>query len=308
MRAAGADVIVVAAHTGLDETYGYGREENFAKYLANEVPGIDVILAGHAHAQRRRARRSTACWSPSPTTGAGTSPTSGSRVTGSGSDWAVSTKSSSTPKMQDVAEDPALAALMKPYHDATVTYINTPIGEATGDVPGWLPGAGRRRSDGRPDQRGPDGGRGRGRVPGRGVARRAVQRRRQARRRADQAQGRVRGLHLRQHALRHRGHRPDDQGRAGVDRGLLQPVPLRARRRHRQQRRPGLQLRPLVGHRLHPRRDQARGRAGRRPHAQRQAARDGPEGPDRAQQLPGDRQVPEGEDPVSSPRPRSVSS
>ena len=64
MRAAGADVIVVAAHTGLDETYGYGREENFAKFLANEVPGIDVILAGHAHAnvaepgdQRRAGHR-----------------------------------------------------------------------------------------------------------------------------------------------------------------------------------------------------------------------------------------------------------
>ena len=50
MRAAGADVIVVAAHTGLDETYGFGREENFVKFLANEVAGIDVILAGHAHA------------------------------------------------------------------------------------------------------------------------------------------------------------------------------------------------------------------------------------------------------------------
>ena len=50
MKAAGADVIVVAAHTGLDETYGYGREENFAKILADKVPGIDVILAGHAHA------------------------------------------------------------------------------------------------------------------------------------------------------------------------------------------------------------------------------------------------------------------
>src|SRR5512142_2043201 len=49
MRAAGADVIVVAAHSGLDETYGYGREENFVKFLANEVSGIDVILAGHAH-------------------------------------------------------------------------------------------------------------------------------------------------------------------------------------------------------------------------------------------------------------------
>ncbi len=50
MQAAGADVIVVAAHSGLDETYGYGRDENFVKFLANEVPGIDVILAGHAHA------------------------------------------------------------------------------------------------------------------------------------------------------------------------------------------------------------------------------------------------------------------
>jgi 2',3'-cyclic-nucleotide 2'-phosphodiesterase/3'-nucleotidase len=48
MRSNGADIIVVAAHSGLDETYGYGRDENFVKYLAAEVNGIDVILAGHA--------------------------------------------------------------------------------------------------------------------------------------------------------------------------------------------------------------------------------------------------------------------
>jgi len=72
MKAAGADVIVVAAHSGLDATYGYGREENFITYLANEVPGIDVILAGHDHAKlpsqlingvlvRTRATGSTMC-------------------------------------------------------------------------------------------------------------------------------------------------------------------------------------------------------------------------------------------------------
>ena len=34
------------------------------------------------------------------------------------------------------AEDPSLLALMKPYHDTTVTYINTPIGTATDAFPG----------------------------------------------------------------------------------------------------------------------------------------------------------------------------
>lgn len=138
MRAAGADVIVVAAHTGLDETYGYGREENFAKYLANEVPGIDVILAGHAHANV-----------PSQTINGVliTEPNYHTRnlsdirltVTGSGSDWTVTTKSSTTPAMGTYAEDVKVKAITQPYHDATVTYINTPIGTATAAFPGGFP-------------------------------------------------------------------------------------------------------------------------------------------------------------------------
>jgi len=135
MKAAGADVIVVAAHTGLDETYGYGREENFAKYLANEVPGIDVILAGHAHANVASETVNGVLITEPYYWGRNVSDIR-ITVSGSGSDWAVSTKSSTTPKMQGVAEDPALVALMQPYHDTTVTYINTPIGEATDAFPG----------------------------------------------------------------------------------------------------------------------------------------------------------------------------
>ncbi len=135
MKAEGADVIVVAAHTGLDDTYGYGREENFARFLAEEVPGIDVILAGHAHANVSGQFINGVLI---------TEPNYHTRnlsdiritVTGEGSDWAVTSKSSSTPAMGPYAEDPDILAITGPYHDVTVEYINTPIGEALDDFPG----------------------------------------------------------------------------------------------------------------------------------------------------------------------------
>jgi len=135
MKAAGADVIVVAAHTGLDETYGYGRDENFAKFLANEVPDIDVILAGHAHANVAGELINGVLITEPYYWGRNISDIRIS-VTGSGSDWAVTTKSSTTPKLQGNVEDAVVKAITQPYHNATVIYINTPIGTATADFPG----------------------------------------------------------------------------------------------------------------------------------------------------------------------------
>lgn len=135
MRAAGADVIVVAAHTGLDETYGYGREENFAKYLAIEVPGIDIILAGHAHANvGSQLINGVLITEPN----YHTRNVSDIRITvsGEGSNWAVTAKSSTSVAMSGYAEDSAILEITQPYHDAAVAYINTPIGTATGDFPG----------------------------------------------------------------------------------------------------------------------------------------------------------------------------
>ncbi|MGB8984718.1 MAG: 5'-nucleotidase C-terminal domain-containing protein [Anaerolineales bacterium] len=135
MRAEGADVIVVSAHTGLDETYGYGRDENFAKFLANEVPGIDVILAGHAHALvASQVINGVLVTEP----GYHTRNISDIRITlsGSGSDWTVTTKTSTAPAVSSYAEDAGLLALLQPYHTTTVAYINTPIGVATEAFPG----------------------------------------------------------------------------------------------------------------------------------------------------------------------------
>jgi 2',3'-cyclic-nucleotide 2'-phosphodiesterase / 3'-nucleotidase len=135
MRAAGADVIVVAAHSGLDETYGYGRDENFVKYLANEVPGIDIILAGHAHANVASQVINGVLVTEPNYHGRNVSDIR-IGVTGEGTDWSVTEKSSTTPAVGSYAEDPDLLALMQPYHDASVAYINTPIGTATGAFPG----------------------------------------------------------------------------------------------------------------------------------------------------------------------------
>jgi 2',3'-cyclic-nucleotide 2'-phosphodiesterase/3'-nucleotidase len=135
MRAAGADVIVVSAHTGLDETYGYGRDENFAKFLANEVPGIDVILAGHAHANVAGQLINGVLVTEPNYHGRNISDIR-ITVTGDGSDWTVAAKASTTPALGAIAQDPEVTALMKPYHDAAVAYINTPIGTATGAFPG----------------------------------------------------------------------------------------------------------------------------------------------------------------------------
>lgn len=135
MQAEGADVIVVAAHTGLDETYGYGRDENFAKFLANEVPGIDVILAGHAHANVADQLVNGVLITEPNYHGRNLSDIR-IAVSGSGSEWDVVTKTSTTPALGSSAEDAGLKALMQPYHDAAVAYINTPIGTATDAFPG----------------------------------------------------------------------------------------------------------------------------------------------------------------------------
>jgi 2',3'-cyclic-nucleotide 2'-phosphodiesterase / 3'-nucleotidase len=142
MRAAGADVIVVSAHAGLDETYGYGRNENFVKFLANEVPGIDVILAGHAHANVA-GQLINGVLVTEPNYHARNISDIRITVSGAGSDWTVLSKSSTTPPMGTstavLPDDPDIKAITQPYHDAAVEYINTPIGTAAGDFPGGFP-------------------------------------------------------------------------------------------------------------------------------------------------------------------------
>ncbi|MBB5933565.1 2',3'-cyclic-nucleotide 2'-phosphodiesterase/3'-nucleotidase [Streptomyces zagrosensis] len=55
LRSMGADVVLVSAHSGTSGTSSYGDQlphvENAAALVARQVPGIDAILVGHAHAE-----------------------------------------------------------------------------------------------------------------------------------------------------------------------------------------------------------------------------------------------------------------
>ncbi|MGX5696409.1 bifunctional metallophosphatase/5'-nucleotidase [Agromyces soli] len=54
MRQEGADVVIVTAHSGASGKSTYGSElpvENAARLVAEQVPGIDAVLFGHAHVE-----------------------------------------------------------------------------------------------------------------------------------------------------------------------------------------------------------------------------------------------------------------
>lgn len=140
MQRAGADVIVVSAHSGADTSSSYGDAlpwpENAATLVAEQVPGIDAILVGHAHteiAERVVVNQVTGeevvlseprRW--------------GDRLSVfdidlrfSRGDWDVTDVSASVLNSNTVGEDPEIVALLTAQHQIVVDYVNSVIGTAT---------------------------------------------------------------------------------------------------------------------------------------------------------------------------------
>ncbi|MFD8317010.1 bifunctional metallophosphatase/5'-nucleotidase [Kitasatospora purpeofusca] len=139
VKAAGADVVVVACHSGMDEATSYGDQlpwgENVSVALAEQVPGIDAVLVGHAHKeipQRLVVNKETGktvvlseplCW--------------GQRLTCfdfeveyAGGAWKVVSLSSRVLNSNTVPEDPEIVGLMTEQHKKVVEYVNQVIGTA----------------------------------------------------------------------------------------------------------------------------------------------------------------------------------
>ncbi len=143
MRADGADLVIVLAHSGANTGSSYGDAlpwpENFATMLAEEVPGIDAIVAGHSH--QNISERFIA----NLTTGAQvllSQPANWARyltvmdfdlekVRGQ---WRIAGKSSETLPVTGVAEDPLITGLLAEPHQRTVDYVNSVIGTSLSDM------------------------------------------------------------------------------------------------------------------------------------------------------------------------------
>ncbi|MEV7119000.1 bifunctional metallophosphatase/5'-nucleotidase [Kitasatospora griseola] len=137
LRAAGADVVVVSAHTGVDDPSSWGDQlpyaENAGAAMAATVPGIDAVLVGHAHkeiAQRIVVNTQTGknvvlseplCW--------------GERLTCfdfevefARGQWTVTGVTSRLLNSNTVAEDPKIVKLVDAQHKKVVAYVNQVIG------------------------------------------------------------------------------------------------------------------------------------------------------------------------------------
>lgn len=140
MRAAGADVVVVAAHSGSTGSSSYGDAlpypENAATLVAEQVPGIDAILVGHAHKEIPERRvvntqtgRTVVLTEPR-MWGMRLSLIELSLVKHRGR-WEVESIGSSVLNSNTVPEDPQVVDLLSADHDTVIGYVNSVIGSST---------------------------------------------------------------------------------------------------------------------------------------------------------------------------------
>lgn len=153
MRAEGADVVVVIQHIGWEKQPGTATaaawmtdpntwqdtgslpQENTTIALAQQVPGIDVILAGHSHLDVPKTMINGVLILEASYWG---------RVLGKATidvewidnDWQVVSKDSVTMPVTGVASDDTVQNLAAPYFGQTLKYISTPVGIAAGEFPG----------------------------------------------------------------------------------------------------------------------------------------------------------------------------
>ncbi len=140
LKRRGCDVVVVSAHSGADTSSSYGDAlpypENAASLVAEQVPGVDAILVGHAHKEiperyvtnTRTGQQVLLCeplyW--------------GMRVAVMDLDlelhrgrWKVVATHGQTLNSNTVDGDPRVLAAVRAQHETVVDYVNSPIGTST---------------------------------------------------------------------------------------------------------------------------------------------------------------------------------
>ncbi|MEU2514101.1 bifunctional metallophosphatase/5'-nucleotidase [Streptomyces syringium] len=140
LRSMGADVVIVSAHSGSSGTSSYGDQlphiENAAALVAEQVPGIDAILVGHAHTEipeyrvtNKKSGKQVVLSEPLKW---------GQRLTlfdfelvwGKGC-WQVESVSAKVLNSNTVAEDRKITGLLRDEHEKVVAYVNQVIGTSS---------------------------------------------------------------------------------------------------------------------------------------------------------------------------------
>ncbi|MFF8828925.1 bifunctional metallophosphatase/5'-nucleotidase [Streptomyces sp. NPDC015131] len=143
LRSMGADVVIVSAHSGSSGTSSYGDQlpyiENAAALVAEQVPGIDAILVGHAHTEipeyrvaNKKTGKDVVLSEPLKW---------GQRLTlfdfdlmWSKGRWTVEKVGAQVLNSNTVEEDPEIVRLLGDEHEKVVAYVNQVIGTSTAEM------------------------------------------------------------------------------------------------------------------------------------------------------------------------------
>jgi len=133
VKAAGADLVVVTVHSGLDELSSYDTvttgvpSENVAARIAREIPGIDVVVYGHSHKEMPQLRIGTTLL-VQPKSWATSVGIAHLQAVRSGRGWRVADSRGTVVQAVGHAEQTSVLAATDESHRRTVAYANTSIG------------------------------------------------------------------------------------------------------------------------------------------------------------------------------------
>lgn len=139
MRARGADIVLISAHGGDNGTSSYGPElpiENPTALIAEQVPGIDAILFGHAHAEVAErfvtnAQTGEQVLLSEPSKWGQRLTRMDFELTREHGRWKITKKAAALLNTNTVVEDPKVLAAVRAQHQKTVAYVNQVVARST---------------------------------------------------------------------------------------------------------------------------------------------------------------------------------
>lgn len=136
MRAEGADVVVVAAHSGLEgSSYDAAATgvpvENAAAAMAREVPGIDVIFMGHTHRELADTSIAGVLLLQARNWATSLALAELQMVAEEGGDWRVAAKRGAIRRPDPARSSAQLTQLLSGPHERARAYVARTIGSST---------------------------------------------------------------------------------------------------------------------------------------------------------------------------------
>jgi 2',3'-cyclic-nucleotide 2'-phosphodiesterase (5'-nucleotidase family) len=133
VKKAGANVVIVSVHSGLNEPASYDTistglpSENVAERIAKEIPGIDLVVYGHSHKEQPDLHVGTTLL-VQPKNWATSVGVAHLMVSRDGNSYRVTSSKGETIQSRGHAEQAAIVAGSERVHRATVAYANDVIG------------------------------------------------------------------------------------------------------------------------------------------------------------------------------------